>query len=56
VREDFVEAARASDRSQTSGPPEPPLPRTPVPDETELREIVDAARRRSPSTETGQAG
>jgi hypothetical protein len=56
ARDDFVEAARASDRSQTSWPPEPPLPRTSVPDEIQLREIIDAARQRSPSSETGHAG
>src|SRR4029079_13185089 len=35
AREWFVDAARESDRSQTSGPPEPPLPRTADPNDAE---------------------
>ena len=56
AREDFVRAARASDRSHTSAPPEPSLPRTSEPDEAELQRIVEAANQRSPTAETGQAG
>jgi hypothetical protein len=55
-RDAFVRAARSSDRSQTSGPPEPSLPQTGPAGDADLEGIVEAARRRSPSTETGQAG
>lgn len=55
-REAFVNAARASDRSQASGPPEPPLPRTADPTQAELHCVIAAAKQRSPTAETGQAG
>ncbi|HEY0387350.1 MAG TPA: hypothetical protein VGC71_02800 [Gaiellales bacterium] len=56
VRDDLVEAARQSDRSHTVTAPEPPLPPARAVTDEELDEVVEAAKQRSPTTETGQAG
>jgi hypothetical protein len=56
TRDEFVEAARRSDRSHTGDAPEPPLPSTGATTDEELEEVVEAAKRRSPTAETGQAG
>jgi len=45
-----------SDRSQTSGPPAVPLPPPHPMSDREVDESAEAARRRDPTRETGQAG
>jgi len=45
-----------SDRSQTSAPPVVPLPEPRRMSEQEITERAEAARRKDPTAETGQAG
>jgi hypothetical protein len=56
VRDDFVEAARLSDRSHAVTSPEPPLPPARASTDEELDEVAEAAKQRSSTTETGTAG
>jgi hypothetical protein len=56
VRDEFVAKARRSDRSHTGAAPEPALPAERATTDEELDEVVEAASRRSPIAETGQAG
>jgi hypothetical protein len=56
VRDDFVEAARLSDRSHAVTSPEPPLPPARASTDEELAEVVETATQRSSTTETGTAG
>jgi len=54
-RDEFVVEARRSGRSRTGVPDPPPSPQRGQTDE-QLDAVVAAAKQRSPTSETGQAG